>query len=51
MKLKSFCTTKEMIWRGCPQNGRKSLLAIHLPIYSESIGSSKNKTPKKLMTQ
>jgi hypothetical protein len=32
MKLKSFCTIKEMVcnWRGCPQNGRKSLPAIHL---------------------
>jgi hypothetical protein len=30
MKLKSFCTTKEKFvnWRVCPQNGRKSLLAI-----------------------
>jgi hypothetical protein len=31
MKLKCFCTTKEMVlnWRGHPKNGRKSLLAIH----------------------
>jgi hypothetical protein len=36
MKLKIFCTTKEMVLNGRPflkemnsQNGRKSLLAIH----------------------
>jgi hypothetical protein len=32
VKLKSFCTTKEVVskLRGNPQNGRKSLPAIHL---------------------
>jgi mitochondrial fission protein ELM1 len=31
MKLKSFCTTKEMVskLKRPPQNGEKSLLAIH----------------------
>jgi hypothetical protein len=31
MKLKSFCITKEMVSKlnSCPQNGRKSLPAIH----------------------
>jgi hypothetical protein len=31
MKLKSFCTTKEMVskLKRPPQNGRKYLLAIH----------------------
>jgi hypothetical protein len=32
MKLKSICTTKEMVskLKDHPQNGRKYLLAIHL---------------------
>jgi hypothetical protein len=34
MKLKSFCTTttkkSSLYCTGCPQNGRKSLLAVHL---------------------
>jgi hypothetical protein len=31
MKLKSFCTTKEMVskLKGPPQSGRKYLLALH----------------------
>jgi hypothetical protein len=32
MKLKWFCTTKEMVTncRGCPKNGRKSLIGRYL---------------------
>jgi hypothetical protein len=50
MKLKRFCTTKEWPpdWRGSPQSGRKSLLAIHLTgINNQSIqGAQKAKLPK-----
>jgi hypothetical protein len=32
MKLKTFCTTKEMVYilKRLPQNGRKSFPAVHL---------------------
>jgi hypothetical protein len=30
LKLRSFCTRKQMVWRGSPQNGRKALPDTHL---------------------
>jgi hypothetical protein len=45
MKLKSFCTTKEMVskLKGPPTNGEKYLLAIHQRTDNQNItGNLKN---------
>jgi hypothetical protein len=53
MKLKTFCTTKEMIskLKGYLQSKRKLLPAVHQMRDQNTQGAQKTKLPQKSMTQ